>query len=133
MVLARCKDQGTETLDAFYEGFAKRGTAVGTDGRAMLDLFAALQMWSDTRQVWGLTSLAALYLLSSDDSSSPRYVKVLALSYGGYEIEYLMPAEIAPWPQAWVRGEAATVHDAVRMLGVAMDRSGGWATGPTDT
>ena len=93
----------------------------------MLDLFAALQACSDARQAWGLTSHAELYLLSSDASSSPWYVKVFAPSYGGYRIEYLMPAEIAPWPQAWVRGEAATVDDAVRMLGVAMDRSGGWA------
>jgi len=126
MMLTRCTDQGTETLDAAYEVWARRGTAVGTDGQAMLDLFTALRTSSDARRAWGLTSHAELVLLSSDASSSPWYVKVFAHNYGGYRIEYLMPEAIAPWPGAWVRGEASTVDEAVSMLGVAMDRSGGW-------
>lgn len=90
----------------------------------MLDLFAALRSCSDPRHLWGLTSLAELVLLSSE--ASPWYVKVFAPNYGGYRIEYLMPEAIAPWPQAWVRGEASSVDEAVSMLRVAMDRSGGW-------
>jgi hypothetical protein len=128
MMLARCTDQASETLDATYEAWARRGVAIGTDGQAMLNLFAALRAEPDARTAWGLTSLGALYLLASDVASSPWYVKIFAPSYGGYQIEYLMPAASAPWPKAWVRGEAATVDEAVSMIRVAMDRSGGWAT-----
>jgi hypothetical protein len=37
-----------------------------------------------------------------------------------------MPERIAPWPQAYVKGEARSEDEAVRMIEVAMDKSEGW-------
>jgi hypothetical protein len=127
MRLARCSEQTTKTLESFYEEWAGRGAESGVDGRAMLQLFDVLRACADPREAWGLTSLATLYLLARDASSSPWYVHIFAPGHGGFEIDYLMPAAIAPWPEARVRGEARSVDDAVAMIRTAMDRSEGWA------
>jgi hypothetical protein len=41
-------------------------------------------------------------------------------------VEYLMPERSAPWPHAYVKGEARSEDDAVRMIEIAMDQSEGW-------
>jgi hypothetical protein len=130
MQLDRCADQGAQTLDEAYEAFARRGRKFGTDGQAMLDLLAQLRSSPDERTAWGLTSHATLILLSTNLPLSPWYVKIFAPSYGGYHVEYLVPAAEAPWPNAYVRGEAETVHQAIEMIRTAMDRCGGWESVP---
>jgi hypothetical protein len=126
MQIARCSDQQPQTLEAFYEEWAARGPEVGVDGRAMLQLFVALRASPDPRRAWGLTSHAELYLLARDTYKSPWHVRVFARSWGGFEIDYLMPEASTPWANARVRGEAKTIDDAVAMIRIAMDRSGGW-------
>jgi hypothetical protein len=124
--LQRCSDQRRKTLDEFYEEWIPRGPAIGVDGRAMIDLIAALRACPDPRTAWGLTSHATLCLLAEDTARSPWYVKVIASSPGHICVEYLMPAATAPWPNAYVQGEARSVDEAVAMVLTAMDRCGGW-------
>jgi hypothetical protein len=126
MQLARCSEQRRNTLDQFYEEWIRPDGEIGVDGQAMLDLIAALRASSDPRTAWGLTSHATLCLLSRDTGESPWYVRVIAPGHGRYVIEYLMPAASAPWPDAYVRGDAGTVDEAVAMIRTAMDRCEGW-------
>jgi hypothetical protein len=92
----------------------------------MIKLISQLRACSDERRAWGLTSNATLVLLSSDASGSPWYVRIFAPSSGGYHIEYPVPADLAPWPHAYVHGDAETVREAIDMVLTSMDRSGGW-------
>lgn len=41
-------------------------------------------------------------------------------------VEYLLPAVQAPWPGAYVTGTAHSLDEALEMILIRMDRSGGW-------
>jgi hypothetical protein len=92
----------------------------------MLDLMSRLQALPDEQRVFGLTSHFRLCLLAKDDYVSPWLVIISALDKHNYFIEYLMPDNVAPWPGAYVRGQANSEDDAVRMIMIAMEKSGGW-------
>lgn len=128
MIIERSGEQKSKTLDAFYAQHAQQGMPEGAT--AMLDLLAALRAHPDPRRVWGLTSLARLCFLAQDTWKSPWYVIVGALDQRNYYIEYRMPPDIAPWPEAYVRGEAQSQEEAVKMILIAMDASQGWSSSP---
>ncbi len=92
----------------------------------MLDLMARLRTLPDTRQVFGLTSHHRLCLLAADSYQSPWFVIISALDKRNYFVEYLMPKSIAPWPHAYVRGEARSEDDALQMVVTAIEKSAGW-------
>ncbi|MFA5194013.1 MAG: hypothetical protein WC740_25170 [Verrucomicrobiia bacterium] len=92
----------------------------------MLDLIARLRTLPDDRRVYGLTSHERLCLIAEDTYKSPWFVIVWALDKRNYSVEYLMPDDVAPWPGAYVRGEACSEDDAVQMILAAMEKSGGW-------
>jgi hypothetical protein len=125
--LTRCKDQKSATLDEFYTEISEQDNYASREsGKAMLDLIARLQALPDDRHVFGLTSHYRLCFLAKDSYKSPWFVLVWALDSRNYFVEYRMPEDIAPWPHAFVRGEARSEDDAIEMIMTAMDKSGGW-------
>ena len=128
MHLARCHDQKSKTLDEFFEDVSHKNHVVsGEGGKAMLGLMARLRALPDSRQVYGLTSYNRLCLLAADSYQSHWFVVISALDNRNYSIEYRMPDDIAPWPHAYVRGEARSEDDAVQMIVIAMEKSKGWS------
>jgi hypothetical protein len=126
MQLIGCQDQ-KGTLDEFYSETIQSAEPVNSEiGRVMLSLIARLRALPDDRRAFGLTSHLRLCLLADDTWKSPWYVIVSALDSHNYTVEYLMPAPVAPWPRAYVRGEAQSEADAVKMVLTAMERSQGW-------
>jgi hypothetical protein len=127
MILERCRDQKSTTLDEFYGELAGGSSHVTREGgAAMLKLIAALRAQHDDRRVWGLTSNYRLCLLAEDTYTSPWYVIVSALDQRNLFVEYLMPRRDAPWDRAYVKGEARSVDEAVHLVLIAMDRCEGW-------
>jgi hypothetical protein len=127
MHLTRCTDQKSAALDEFYTEVSQHDHPVDREGgKAMLDLIARLRALPDERRVFGLTSHHRLCLLAEDTYRSPWFVLVWALDKRNYFVEYRMPDAIAPWPHAFVRGEARSEDDAVQMIITAMEKSGGW-------
>ena len=117
----------SETLDEFYTRIGQQDHPVSREsGEAMLDLISRLRSLPDKRRVFGLTSLHRLCLLAEDTWQSPWFVIIYALNKRDYFIEYLMPKDVAPWHDAYVKGEAYSEDEAVQMILTAMDRSGGW-------
>jgi hypothetical protein len=92
----------------------------------MIELISRLETAIGERSVWGLTSHYHLNLLAADDSTSPSYVSIAPPASGVFTIEYRMPAAEAPWHNAHVIGETKSVVDAVAMVLVGLERSGGW-------
>jgi hypothetical protein len=132
MHLVRCSEQGSQTLDEFYADIAANEPPYWHTGPAMLSLIKRLRELPDNREVWGLTSHNRLCLLTQNDSFpngviAPWYVIFVAGDMNAYYVEYLMPEAIAPWPNAYVRGEARSEDEAIEMILTAMERSGGWA------
>ena len=125
MRLDKCTEQGTQTLEGFYAEVVAHDPSTG---QAMLDLIAQLRSLDHPNRVWGLTSHTRLILLAQDDFRTPWYVIAYAISKRNYTVEYLMPASVAPWQSAHVRGEARSVDEAVKMIVTAMERSGGWGS-----
>jgi hypothetical protein len=127
MHLTRCKDQPNHTLDEFYtEASQSQDFAIREGGKTMLELLLVLRALQNERQVYGLTSHYRLCLLAEDTYTSRWLVIISALNNRNYFVEYLMPERIAPWPHAYVRGEARSEDDAVKMILTAMEKSGGW-------
>jgi hypothetical protein len=118
-------------MEQFYGDAARHDDEfVRARAERMIHLIARLRALPDDRCAFGLTSHMALCLLALDDFRSPRYVIVEALDRRSYSVEYLMPQTSAPWRGARVRGEARSDDEAVQMIVVAMDRSGGWEDRP---
>jgi hypothetical protein len=128
MYLTRCQDQPSKTLDEFYTDVSQHDHPVDREGgKVMLDLIARLRALPDERRVYGLTSRYRLCLLAEDTSRSSWFVIISALEKRNYSVEYLMPERVAPWPHAYVRGEAGSEEEAVQMIMTAMEKSEGWS------
>jgi hypothetical protein len=95
-------------------------------GKMMLDLLPPLAEACEPYKVWGLTSLAHLWLLPTDDWKAPRLVCITAMPEQGYRIQYRLPSQEAPWLDATVEGRAQDEATACRMVLIAMERSKGW-------
>jgi hypothetical protein len=127
MHLTKCQNQKKQTLEEFYtevttwEKATSRGAA-----KVMLGLISRLRALPDERRVFGLTSHLRLCLLATDSWKSPWYVIFSALDERNIYVEYLMPEHVAPWPRAYVRGEARSEDEAVQMIVVAIEKSEGW-------
>jgi hypothetical protein len=122
---ASCQQHGT--LEGFYQALADSSDSVSSSGgRQMLSLLPLLSDVCATFNVWGLTSHETLWLLPSDDPSSPWLVSVIGFAGQGYHIRYKMAEADAPWPEALVEGTAPDEAAACRLILIAMKRSGGW-------
>ena len=127
MHLVRCNDQKSKTLDEFYKEMSEADRVEREIGTTMLSLLAHLRALPDGRNVWGLTSHYRLCLLAEDSYETPWFVTVVALNERNYFVEYLMPERVAPWPHAYVRGEARSEDEAVQMILTGMEKSEGWS------
>jgi hypothetical protein len=127
MHLTRCQDQKHRTLEDYYTEEEHSTNPVCREiGRVMLALIARLRAIPDERSFFGLTSHLSLCLLAEDTWKSPWRVIISALDSRNYTVEYLMPAAIAPWPRAHVKGEARSEDEAIQMVLTAIERSEGW-------
>jgi hypothetical protein len=127
MHLTRCQDQKSKTLDEFYTEISQSTERCSkAHGLAMLDLITRLRALRNEHKVYGLTSHHRLCLLAEDAHSSPWYVIVTPYDHTLYLVEYRLPPLLAPWPHAYVRGEAKSVDEAVSMILTAMAKSEGW-------
>lgn len=127
MRVERCADQTRETLDGFYTSNPETPPEEVELNNAMRSLIGRLRSLDDPREVFGLTSIKTLILLSRNSCASPWFVRVV----GGpsrYSIEYLLPEHQAPWPDACVGGVARSEDEVVRMILIGMEKSGGWST-----
>lgn len=128
MNLTRCRDQKSKTLDEFYGELSQSDEPVTRGiGKSMLALMTRLRASPDERRVFGLTSHYQLCLLAEDSFEASKFVSIAALDRRSYSVEYLMPERVAPWPDAYVRGEARSEDDAVQMILTAIEKSEGWS------
>jgi len=126
--LTRCHDQKSKTLDEFYGELSVSDEPVTRQiGQTMLSLLARLRTLPGDRQAWGITSHYRLGLLATDSYENPCFVTVVALDERNYFVEYLMPEHVAPWPRAYVRGEARSEDEAIKMIQTGMEKSEGWS------
>lgn len=118
---------GRTTLDDFYgRGGHLEAVQRSPHDNAMLLLIRALRDAPSTLLAYGMTHMHQLGLRAIDDPRAAELVRVMASSEHSYFIEYSMPEEQAPWPYAWVKGEATSTEDAKEMVLTAMRLSGGW-------
>jgi hypothetical protein len=127
MALRRASCQKSVSLEGFYQELASSTDSVSSSaGEQMLSLLQMLSEVCTPFDVWGLTSLAHLWLLAADDWRSTWLVCVTAFPGLGYRIQYRMTDIEAPWPEALVEGMASDEATACRLILIAMERSGGW-------
>jgi hypothetical protein len=126
MKLERTSEQAGQSLDEFYRDLAQSPTSAWRSiGSAMLSLVQRLREVPDPREVWCVTSHTGIALLAEPSWRSPWLVQILGQA-GDYTVDYLLPPQVAPWPDARVRGEAKTEDRALEMVLIAMKMSQGW-------
>jgi hypothetical protein len=131
MHLTGCQDQKSRTLEEFYAEVIQQESVVCREGgQAMLDLIARLRALPCEHRVFGLTSHHRLCLLAEDTYRSTWFVIISAFDKRNYNVQYLMPERISPWPRAYVNGEARSEDDAVKMILTAMEKAEGWSAKP---
>jgi len=81
-------------------------------------------IFPDTK-IWALTSIQRLVLQTKDDWQSDWFIIIGCLG-NEYYIEYLIPENKKPWPDAYVRGVAIGLEEAKKYLLIAMNECGGW-------
>lgn len=123
MNLIRSKDQPSATIEEFYSRISNPPEL----GPAMLSLIERLRAVPEPVEVYGLTSHERLCLLPADSSAASWPVIFIALDFRNYFVEYLVPEKLAPWPNAYMRGEAQSENQAVEMILTAMRNSGAWS------
>jgi len=118
---------GRTSLDDFYgpEGYLETVQRYPTQS-AMLLLIRALRADPAQLRAYAMTHMHQLRLRAIDDAAGPEFVRVMASSEYSYFVEFLMPEDQAPWPHAWVKGEATSTEDAKNMVLTAMRLSGTW-------
>jgi hypothetical protein len=126
MHVTRCSGQSPgESLDEYYSAIA-RSDGSSDVGRAMLHLVDLLRAQPSDRRAFALAFPARLSLLASDAGQAPQFVILTRVGTVGYYVQYLLPERLAPWPAAYVGGEARSDRDVVQMVLTAMERSEGW-------
>jgi len=118
---------GRTSLDDFYgpKGHLETVQRYPTQV-AMLLLIRALRADHSPLRAYGMTHMHQLGLRAVDDAAAPEFIRVIASSEDSYFVEFRMPEEKAPWPHAWVKGEATSTEDAKNMVLTAMRLSGAW-------
>ena len=107
MILSRCTKQGQQRLeDCLLEYYEKADPSGLLSGKLHL-LLAELRKLDFGDPVFCLTSHHKLWLVSKDNPSSTWWASVCANPLG-FEIEYRVPDDEAPWPGAFTRGEFET-------------------------
>lgn len=74
-----------------------------------------------------MTSLYHLKLLAEDTYQSPWYISIISSGPENTWIDYMLPEQQQPWPNARVKGETASHDEAIKYIIIAMTESGGWA------
>lgn len=96
-----------------------------TAAERMLELLRHLET-VDGPALWAMTSHDSLCLLAGDDYALPILVAVRCDGIPFY-IEYRMAQDKAPWPDAYVTGITADVHQAVEMITFGLSEAMGAA------
>ncbi len=124
MPLYRCSVQQKATLAEHYAGLLDHPSSKEA-GEAMIAFIEKVNEVFPKTEIWALTSHYFLNLRPQDDHTLNTYVVVMA-SGSSYSLEYLLPPELAPWPNAYVQGNTPTLDQAIEYLKIAMVESRGW-------
>jgi hypothetical protein len=126
MTIKRATIQPGPSLETSYEELAASTGVASICAKHMLPLLKMLSVVCADFQVWGLTSCTDLWLLASEEESSPWLVQVIADPCGEYRVRYKMKASDAPWPDAFVEAKAPDEAATCKLILIAMKNSGGW-------
>lgn len=126
MPIKRNTDQKSKTLIEFYTDFKNESNSfLKGSGTLMLNWIDRINSEFKETEIWGLTSHHHLILQNENDYTSKIYV-ILTTGIDEYHIEYLIPKESEPWENAYVKGVAKSLDEAIIMLKIAMRNCKGW-------
>jgi hypothetical protein len=125
-MLSRVEFQGSKTIRATYEWFLTNG-GMNRYARPMLALLPGLEALCEGLSVWGMTSHADLWLLPDKTPETPHLVLIRAIGEG-YRVGYRPQGRKRT--QFLEESDCTTPEEALGLIAVAMERSGGWPTSP---
>ncbi len=126
MPLKRNTAQRSQTLIEFYNEFRNSNNTFSQKaGSQMIQWIERINNELTEIEIWGLTSHAHLILQNKDDFTSENYI-VLKTGMDEFHIEYLLPKDLEPWQNAYVKGATKSLDEAMKMLKKAIVNSKGW-------
>ena len=125
-MLRRVEFQSSGTIKAAYEWFLTNG-GMNRYARQMLALLPGLEALCEGLSVWGMTSHADLWLLPGKTEEAPRLVRICPIGEGygvGYRPQGREPTQFLE------ESDCTTPEEALDLIAVAMERTGGWPSWP---
>ena len=112
-----------QTLEEFYSEEAASDSSIGM-GNHMLSFIDLINRTFIETTIYASTSHYFLNLLAGKE----LHIHVTLITYSKYHfyIDYIMPKEKAPWPNARVIKQMSEIEDAIKYLVIAMHESEGW-------
>lgn len=127
MPIRRSKSQVHSTLQEFYEEFANGDHEIlRRIGKTMLQWIKRIDESLPYATIYGLTSHMHLVLMPGETYRDDWAVRLMGTD-NDYSVQYLMPKEDAPWPNAYVTGEFSDFDEAVEMSLKAIKLCGLWS------
>jgi hypothetical protein len=118
MEIHQVSDSRPQTLEQFYTAIQAEGHPWDVYGQMMLVLLRHLRQQVAGGNQWAYTSHN--YLVLSDVDRTDRGRVWISVNGSNYRIEYFLPRDLAPWPNAKVVGFASTVAEASQMIVAAL-------------
>lgn len=127
MPLTRCSAQKSQSLEETYSELAQSDIVVSSIlGNSMLNVIEFIEATFHQTEIFGLTSVHHLVLLSEDNWQSEWYVKIIITGWNEYHIEYKMTKDIQPWENAIVKGQTQSFEQFKDFIIIAMFETQGW-------
>lgn len=124
MPIKRSKSQPSQSLIEFYTEIEDNTT--NYLGETMLKWIDRLSAELPHLEIWGLTSLYRLVLMSSETHEGEWSVIIIG-SENNYRVDYLIPKdENPPWENAYITGTTIDFEEAVKMSILAIKKSKAW-------
>jgi len=128
MPLKVCKNHSSRTLIEIYKENAndQDGTMWQSQSENMIELINFINQHFKETNLWGLTSLMRLVLLTENDTASKWYVTIANSGTNEFYFDYSIPENESPWPNGSVTGVAQTIEEAKKFIAISMHKSSAW-------
>ena len=130
MPLMRSDSQGGGSVAEHYRDDPTLSKTVRDFYRGMRELVDALSNEFPSTNVWAITSMDSLGLMSIPEFDEGENHVLIERYYDGcYHMRYFPPKGELPIPESWIAFTAVGLQEAVSFVKIAMRASGGWPDG----
>ena len=127
MPIKRSSYQASKSLEEFYTSFAEHQNEIFAKGAIqMIEFIKAINDTFVETQLWAHTSHSRLGIQAKDDEFLTNVIYVSNIGIDEFYFEFKLPKSKEPWENAWVKGKANSIEEAIKFLLISMEETEEW-------